>query len=859
LCHLIPAFFAVVGTIVWFLVWAGRDGAAVVKRTRGPSVVAAWWELTRKRAWWLLTMAPVGGLLAAFWVLPFYGRQRYLNDMGWVKETKFADFLFYRDEVVGGGLKDAPELTWVIAFALFAIVISLVFRQRAGIFLLLMAVIAGVAFVYVPQGRLWNTRLLPFYYLMLYFLAALAVGQPRLLLRAPLARRVTLACTGLLVVVLQTAVIREWVWQPPLLVKPIELADPTYLPFLMVGIGLLTAIIAAEVVEAETSARRRAGLLALGMSVFIQILMVSRSSLQTDDRLLPWFYGFLAIAAVAGLVELVRDDLGTRRQLNAALVGTAVGLLVLALLGPDGWNSGARLLPYFYVSVALVTVAAVLELRDALRAPPWPDLDAAAGAGDGHELELEPAVPPVPPVSDRTMSRAALIAAAVVASIVGLVLVALPLHVSPGKLGSDQVYRLGPLSTADASFVDGWAAWNYRGYEAACTPGEGGCAGGGNKPYFPEYEAVVRTMQQVGEERGCGRAMWEYSSELDSYGTPMALMLLPHWTDGCIGSMEGLYFEASTTTPFHFLNQDQLSTQGSNAQRGLPYSATSTAGEFDLGVKHLQMLGVRYYMASSPSMIEFARDHPDLTEIATSPQQCRDDLCPDGVEPADRWVIFEVADSELVEPLTDEPVVLTGVGQGHTCESVDLAEDPRGRVCEGWLDPAVDWYQDPSLWPVPLAESGPDGWERIAVDEWLETHEAPRRELDPVEVSAIEANDDSISFEVDEVGVPVVVKASYFPNWQASGAEGPYRITPNLMVVVPTENEVRLSYGWTNLDRAAWLLTLVGIGLLVVLFRSRSVAIPSVRQAVADATARIAARNPAPEPALETARTDLDE
>ena len=49
----------------------------------------------------------------------------------------------------------------------------------------------------------------------------------------------------------------------------------------------------------------------------------------------------------------------------------------------------------------------------------------------------------------------------------------------------------------------------------------------------------------------------------------MALMLLPHWTDGCIGSMEGLFFEASATTPFHFLTQVELSTP-----RRAPPSAT---------------------------------------------------------------------------------------------------------------------------------------------------------------------------------------------------------------------------------------------------------------------------------------------
>ena len=47
--------------------------------------------------------------------------------------------------------------------------------------------------------------------------------------------------------------------------------------------------------------------------------------------------------------------------------------------------------------------------------------------------------------------------------------------------------------------------------------------------------------------------------------------------------------------------------------------------------------------------------------------------------------------------------------------------------------------------------------------------------------------DQSISFEVDQVGVPVLVRVSYFPTWKVEGADGPYRVAPNFMVVVPTE------------------------------------------------------------------------
>jgi hypothetical protein len=331
----------------------------------------------------------------------------------------------------------------------------------------------------------------------------------------------------------------------------------------------------------------------------------------------------------------------------------------------------------------------------------------------------------------------------------------------------------------DNSFIDSWAKWNYEGYE--------------RKAAYPEYHGIVQTMARVGEERGCGRAMWEHEEEHDRYGTPMALMLLPFWTDGCIGSMEGLYFEASATTPYHFLNQDELSSAPSNAQRDLPYGAGAPSqADFDRGIAHLQMLGVRYYLAISDRMIDFAGRHPDLTEVATSGP----------------WHVYEVAGSELVSPLAAEPAVLTG-----------LPADGKG-----WLEPSVDWYTDPDRWTVPLAAGGPPGWQRIAEGEEPET-----RPLPPVQVSDIEEGTDRISFRVDRPGVPVVVKASYFPNWTASGAEGPWRVTPNLMVVVPTAEQVELRFGLTWVEYLAWFLTLLGVAGLVWLWRAPPVPVPAPR------------------------------
>ena len=43
----------------------------------------------------------------------------------------------------------------------------------------------------------------------------------------------------------------------------------------------------------------------------------------------------------------------------------------------------------------------------------------------------------------------------------------------------------------------------------------------------------------------------------------------------------------------------------------------------------------------------------------------------------------------------------------------------------------------------------------------------------------------------------MLVKISYYPRWHATGATGPYRVSPNLMVVVPTAKDVSLVYGST--------------------------------------------------------------
>ncbi len=553
LCHVIPAIFAVVAALLALALRADRA-----------------------RLRWLAGAGLVGGLLSAFWTLPFVARRAYLNDMGWEKLTTYWEALLpgrlgvSLSRAFGGEATAsvAGDLTWVALLAALGVGTSILFGRRLGVYLGLLAVIFAAAFVLTPQGRLWNARLLPFWYLCLYLLAAVAVAE--------------------------------------------------------------------------------------------------------------------FISSVAVLANR-RSDVPDRRVLAGAPV---------------------------------------------------------------------------------------------LAAVVVLISVGLPLRTLPfGSTSSDaSTYSWLGLTTTDRSFISDWARWNYSGYEG--------------KDAYPEFRAVVDTMDDLGERLGCGRAMWEYEADLDRFGTPMALMLLPYFTEGCIGSMEGLYFEASATTPYHFINQSELSAGPSRAQRDLPYGPLDVSR----GVDHLQLLGVRYYMAFSPEAVQQAEVEPDLSLVAS----------------VEDWRIYEVADHQVVQPLENEPVVLQGVPKGG----------------EGWLDVAVDWYMDPSAQDVFLASGGPPSWERAPAGAAVEPTPAP-----PSEVTDIRIDNDSISFGVDRTGSPVLVKTSYFPNWQASGADGPWRVAPNLMLVVPTDNQVELSYGTTPIDWLSWALTALGVVGLALLATRGPLALPSGRRA----------------------------
>jgi hypothetical protein len=298
--------------------------------------------------------------------------------------------------------------------------------------------------------------------------------------------------------------------------------------------------------------------------------------------------------------------------------------------------------------------------------------------------------------------------------------------------------------------VPGWVKWNFEGYEGKST--------------YPEYRVLMDEVDRLPP----GRVMWEANHDMNKYGTPMALMLTGYWSEEH-PSMEGLFFESSLTTPFHFLNASEVSDRPSNPVRGLKYNG------FDLerGVTHLALYDVAYYVSFTERGATAARD-AGLEWMADAPP----------------WTIFALPDSDLVDVATFVPVVWAGGGD--------------------FVDPALEWYDDVGNLDRWLVESGPADWQSVtAVADRLNYFEPYAT---GGEVTDVVLEDHRISFTTTAIGVPHVVKVSYFPNWQVEGAEGPYRAAPSLMVVVPTQEQVVLEFRNTSAENIGIALTVLALG-----------------------------------------------
>jgi hypothetical protein len=307
-------------------------------------------------------------------------------------------------------------------------------------------------------------------------------------------------------------------------------------------------------------------------------------------------------------------------------------------------------------------------------------------------------------------------------------------------------------------FTPGWARYNYEGFEV--------------KSGWPQARALFDTLRGLPP----GRVMWEFSRDYESFGTTRTLENIPVFAGQ--DTMEGLLIESSLNAPFHFINQAETSQTQTQAVPGLAYPGF----DFPAGLRHLRMFGVRYYVAYTDQAKKAAKD-AKLPVVATS----------------GKFVIYQVGDGHLVEVPSYRPVLL---------------DDP------DWRGNSLTWYRTVKWLDVQLAyasKGDKDARAAFADPGRLPVRDLPHQALrSPGPVPSRMVGNDQLEFTTDRIGEPHVVKVSYFPNWHVEGAKGPWMLSPGLMVVVPTQANVRLVYRDTPMDLAGKALTVGGVAVLLV-------------------------------------------
>lgn len=291
-----------------------------------------------------------------------------------------------------------------------------------------------------------------------------------------------------------------------------------------------------------------------------------------------------------------------------------------------------------------------------------------------------------------------------------------------------------------------WISWNYSGFEG--------------KEHWKSFNEINQYIKGLPP----GRVMIEHSPDIDKFGTPRAFELLPYFAEH--DTLEGTLMEASISAPFHFVNQAELSEKPSNAILGVEYPALNV----DMGVKHLRLFNIDYFLALTETVKSAAGSNPDLTLLKT----------------------FDVPKANLYFALykvkTEGYVTIPKYG-------------PLRVSTKDWRDTALAWYARPELLEAPLLDSAHlKGLKAYPETNSKLTGDIELQPLEGGKVSNVKLSDDALEFDTTAVGRPHWVKISYFPNWKAQGAEGPFLASPTFMMVIPKQKHVRLYYGshWSD-------------------------------------------------------------
>jgi hypothetical protein len=315
------------------------------------------------------------------------------------------------------------------------------------------------------------------------------------------------------------------------------------------------------------------------------------------------------------------------------------------------------------------------------------------------------------------------------------------------------VLSMGIYGESNSKILRGWIDWNYSGLEA--------------KELWPAYHELNQRLHGGLDDP---RVSVEYSQEHEKAGSIRVYETVPFFSGR--STLEGVYNQASLQTyPVYYL-ASELNAVSPNPFRDREYSSFDT----DNALRHLRLFNVGEIVALSSKLIDALKARSDVEHEFEVPP----------------YSVFRVKDHGpgYVEPLAFAPV----------------RSSPKG-----WRDKAYRWFIRKPQTPVHLVFSDDPRFTVVEPDEWLPPPAVPLE--GGVEASAT-MEPEAITIHTNRPGHPLLVKVSYHPRWKAEGADGPYLVSPALMMVIPRQTTVRLTYGRRSSDVIGIVLSAVALGAL---------------------------------------------
>lgn len=305
-------------------------------------------------------------------------------------------------------------------------------------------------------------------------------------------------------------------------------------------------------------------------------------------------------------------------------------------------------------------------------------------------------------------------------------------------------------------FIPQWISWNFTGFEA--------------KDFWPQFRDVNQYLKGTENDP---RVVYEHSPDHNAAGTPRVFESLPLFSGR--STLEGLYMQSTTTSPFVFYMQSELSKVTSAP---LP-DYTYTSFNLKEGIKHLKMFNVKDYIVISDTVKSAVKQSPEFELKASYPP----------------YEIYELKtnNNHYVEPLAYEPVLC---------------------ITKDWKRLFYEWFKDSSVNDVHLVlDKDTEGCQpfpyKLTNDNLKDIPKIPV-DMSGAYVKEL-VKDDEIFIETNWTQKPLLIKVSYHKNWKVEGARKIYHVSPSFMLIYPESEHVRLYFGYGTSDYLGRCLTMLGV------------------------------------------------